>query len=125
MLPARRHKNSGRQNVGKRFPAHLAFVRGFECAIAGRCGHHCSGKIEAAHIDYEGSKGMGMKVPDVFTLPLCSGAHIEQGQSWRQFEARYGIDALAMAKELARKSPSIVRAAMAAGYDAGHGENEA
>ena len=124
-LPARRQKNSGRQNIGKRFPAHLAYVRGFECAIAGRGDHVCSDRIEAAHVDYAGGKGMGMKVPDVYTVPLCSAAHVEQGQGWALFEARYGLDALALAKELARQSPSILKVARAAGYDTlTYGEEE-
>lgn len=116
-LPRRRFKNSGKQNDGKRFPRHLAYVRKFECAIAGRCGHACAGKMEAAHVDYEGSKGMGMKVPDAFTIPLCSAAHVEQGKSWRDFERKYGIDALALSKEIARTSPAIIEAAREAGHN--------
>ena len=114
----RRHKNSGRQNEGKRFPGHLKFVRGFRCLIEGREGHECSGKMEAMHVDYAGGKGVGMKVPDYYTVPGCSEAHREQTDvlGWPQFERKYGIDALALAKELAARSPHIIKAAIAQGY---------
>jgi hypothetical protein len=115
---ARRHKNSGKQNAGKRFPSHLQFVRGFRCLIEGRNGHVCSGKIQAMHVDYAGGKGMGMKVPDYYTVPGCAEAHREQTDdlSWPAFERKYNIDALALAKSLAKVSPSIIRAAKEAGY---------
>lgn len=115
---ARRHRNSGRQNVGKRFPSHLQFVRGFRCIIEGKCGHVCSGKVQAMHVDYAGGKGMGLKVPDYYTVPGCAEAHREQTDvlGWPGFERKYGIDALALAKELAAKSPTIQRAAREAGY---------
>lgn len=120
MLPRRRFRNSGRQNDGKRSDRHLAYVRKFECAIAGQMGHVCSGRMEAAHVDYEGSKGMGMKVPDVYTVPFCSEAHREQtALNWTRFEAKYGIDALAMSKEIARRSPAIIEAAREAGHNVG------
>ena len=74
--------------------------------------------MEAAHVDYEGSKGMGMKVPDIYTVPFCSEAHREQtALNWTRFEAKYEIDALAMSKELARQSPTIIRAARERGHD--------
>lgn len=112
----RRRRNSGRQNEGKRFPRHLAFVRGFECLIAGRLGHVCSGRMEAMHVDYAPGKGMSMKVPDVYVVPGCSAAHAEQTDlQWDRFEAKYGIDCLAMSRALARKSPSIIQAAREAG----------
>lgn len=115
---ARRHRNSGRQNVGKRFPGHLQFVRGFRCIIEGKGGHVCSGKVQAMHVDYAGGKGMGLKVPDFFTVPGCAEAHREQTDvlGWPGFERKYGIDALALAKELAAKSPHIQRAAREAGW---------
>ena len=121
MFPRRRFRNSGRQNDGKRFPRHLIYVRGFECAIAGRLGHVCSGKIVAAHVDYAGGKGAGMKVSDAYTVPLCWAAHAEQTDvlAWPGFERKYGIDALAMSKEIARRSPAIIEAAREAGHNVG------
>ena len=69
---ARRHKNSGRQHNGKRFPQHLQFVRGFQCLIEGKAGHICSGKVQAMHVDYAGGTGMGLKVLDAYTVPGCA-----------------------------------------------------
>jgi hypothetical protein len=115
----RRHRNSGRQHNGKRFPQHLQFVRGFRCLIEGKAGHVCSGKVQAMHVDYAGGKGMGLKVPDYYTVPGCAEAHREQTDvlGWAAFERKYGIDALAIAKDLASRSPSIIKAAREAGYD--------
>ena len=114
----RRHKNSGRQNDGKRFPAHLQFVRGFCCLIEGKAGHVCGGKVQAMHVDYAGGKGVGLKVPDYYTVPGCAEAHREQTDvlGWARFEAKYGVDALQIAKDLARQSPSLQRAVREAGY---------
>jgi len=111
---ARRHRNSGRQNVGRRFASHLAWVRGHVCAVEGA---GCGGKIEAAHVEGSGTGGMGMKADDVYTIPLCHDHHAERHRiGWRTFDKAHGLDALALAKSLARQSPSLQRAAMAAGY---------
>jgi hypothetical protein len=118
---ARRARNSNRQNANKRFPGHLQFVRGYRCLIEGRAGHVCNGKVQAMHVDYAGGKGMGLKVADYFTVPGCAEAHREQTDvlGWPGFERKYGIDALALAKELASKSPHIIKAAREAGYSVG------
>lgn len=111
----RRHKNSGRQNAGIRSASHRAWIRKFECAVLGP---DCGGRIECAHIEGSGTKGMGMKAADVFTIPLCSFHHAERHRiGWRTFDARHGLDALALAKDLARQSPHVQRAAREAGYD--------
>lgn len=111
----RRHRNSGRQNDGKRFPSHLQWIRGFTC-IAWKSGD-CAGRMVAAHVDHAGGKGMSMKVSDAYTVPMCDHHHTEQHRiGWRSFEVRHGIDAIAEALKLARVSPSIQRAAREAGY---------
>lgn len=111
---ARRHRNSGRQNVGTRSASHRKWVRGHECAVLG-CAS--TSNIECAHVEGSGTKGMGMKAADVYTIPLCRDCHAERHRiGWRTFDARYGLDALALAKELAAKSPHIQRAAREAGY---------
>jgi hypothetical protein len=47
----------------------------------------CEGKIEAAHVDYAGDKGMGTKVSDRFAVPLCAFHHAWQHrQGWKTFE---------------------------------------
>lgn len=53
----------------------------------------CDGKIVAAHVDYAGDKGMGTKVSDCFTVPLCGGPgghHAAQHSwGWDTFEANF------------------------------------
>ena len=112
---ARRHKNSGRQNVGTRFASHRAWIRGHVCAVAG---DDCGGNIECAHVEGSGTGGMGMKAHDAFTIPLCRAHHAERHRiGWRTFDARHGLDAIELARDLARRSPHLQRAAREAGYD--------
>lgn len=103
MLP-RRHKNSGKAKLSREFPSHKRWVRGFACA----CFRHdnCEGKIEAAHVDYAGGKGMGLKVADYHIAPLCAAHHAESHRiGIHTFEARYGVSLLAEAEKLAKVSP--------------------
>lgn len=69
MLP-RRHKNSGKVNIGRRFAAHRQWLRGHVCAVAGE---DCGGNIECAHVEGSGTGGMGMKMPIARALNLCHG----------------------------------------------------
>ena len=119
---ARRHKNSGRVQPGTRVASHRQWIRGHVCAVENEM---CGGPIECAHIEGSGTGGMGMKADDVFTLPLCATHHAARHRrGWRTFDATHGLDALALARDLARKSPSIIRAAREAGHDVGQ-ETEA
>jgi hypothetical protein len=114
MALARRHKNSGRQNIGTRFASHRAWIRGHVCAVAG---DDCGGNIECAHVEGSGTGGMGMKANDAFTIPLCHAHHAERHRiGWRTFDARWGLDALKLARDMARRSPHLQRAAREAGY---------
>lgn len=114
MTLARRHKNSGKVNIGRRFASHRQWIRGHVCAVAG---DDCGGDIECAHVEGSGTKGMGMKADDWATIPLCNYHHAERHRiGWRTFDARHRLDALALAKELAARSPHIQRAAREAGY---------
>ncbi len=70
-----RKQNSGRQHVGKRFPAHLQWLRGRPCILEGKQGHACEGRMEAMHVDGAGSKGVSLKVADYWAVPGCSEAH--------------------------------------------------
>lgn len=122
-LPPRKHKNSGRQREGKDWPQHRQFVRGFACAVANS---ECWGSIQCCHVDFAGGKGVALKVDDRFSVPLCHGHHREQTDvlGWPKFEQKYGLDALKVAAEIARVSPSLIRAARALGHDAGSEEME-
>jgi hypothetical protein len=106
---APRHKNRARPPE-KSAPAFLQWLRGRPCLLDGK--HFgCGGKIEAAHVDYAGDKGMSTKVSDRFAVPMCSVHHGQQHQhGWRFFEATHGdkgkpLDALAAAKAYWRAWP--------------------
>lgn len=78
-----RHKNSPRP-AEKNCPAFLQWLRGRECLAKSI---HCAGKIEAAHVDYAGDKGVSSKVSDKYAVPLCSFHHrLQHGMGWRPFE---------------------------------------
>lgn len=100
----RRHQNSQRAKQARAVPSHLAWVRGFVCL----CFKHgdCDGRIEAAHVDYAGGKGTGLKVHDRFAVPMCAAHHAEQHRiGWKTFEATRQVNALAEAERLAKLSP--------------------
>lgn len=81
-----RRRNSPRP-AEKSARGFLQWLRGRDCLCAGP---HCLGKIEAAHVDYAGDKGMGTKVSDRYAIPLCSFHHREQHQhGWQTFEREW------------------------------------
>lgn len=99
-----RRVNSGRQHDGKRFPKHLRWIRSLPCLLDGR--HECEGRIEAAHVDRAGGKGVGLKVSDQHAVPLCSGAHRSYHSGPLSFEKKWGLNLVDAAAEYARNSPS-------------------
>ena len=128
-LPRRRKraKMGVRQESRVRSAAHLQWVRGHECAIAGksftgtmhglagtsiefRSHHACEGKIQAHHVRVTGDGTTGKKPGDDKTVPLCRTAH-DTGHSigWKSFEARYRVDLTALAAELWKRSPHRVK----------------
>jgi hypothetical protein len=98
-----RHRRNARPPE-KNCRAYLQWLRGRECFLADRGG--CRGKIEAAHVDCAGGKGIATKVADKWAIPLCSGHHAEQSGvtgsfrtrgSWATFQLRYGFNAIDVA----------------------------
>jgi hypothetical protein len=73
-----RHRNAPRL-AEKNAPAFLQWIRGRSCLCFPRGG--CGGKIEAAHVDYAGDKGMATKASDKYAVPLCAFHHAEQHAS--------------------------------------------
>jgi hypothetical protein len=69
----------------------------------------CAGKIEAAHLDFAGGKGIGTKVADRHCVPMCSYHHgLQHTKGWRTFMARLKTtqaELLAMAAWLWNKWP--------------------
>ena len=94
-----------------RCAAHLQFIRGHECSVAGRTtdngwAHTCTGPIVAAHVRTGTDGGTSMKPSDCWTIPLCDGAHtFQHAVGEPEFERRLGIDMKAIAAELWRTSP--------------------
>jgi hypothetical protein len=70
-----RKRNAGRP-AEKSAPGFLQFIRGRACLFEGI--GPCEGKIQAAHLDFAGDKGVGTKCSDRFAIPLCAGHHAEQ-----------------------------------------------
>ena len=50
--------------------AHLAFVANEPCLVCGRR------PAQAHHIRFAQPRGLGLKVSDEFTVPLCNGHHV-------------------------------------------------
>mgnify|MGYP007083446446 FL=1 len=96
-----RHRNSGRP-AHKSARGYLAWLRGRNCCIGGTC----AGRIEAAHVDYAGDKGMGTKASDCYAVPMCSAHHAEQHMAGvKTFEARHSINLLSVANSYWRAWP--------------------
>jgi hypothetical protein len=90
-----RLQNSHRADDWKRCEPYLKWLRGRECFIATMSNsHECAGKVRACHFDPWGDKGMGTKVSDSASLPMCDGAHAEQTDvlGWPKFQSKYGFD---------------------------------
>jgi Rad52/22 family double-strand break repair protein len=79
-----------------RSKAHLRFVARQPCLICGRAPSH------AHHVRYAQSRGLGLKVSDEFTVPLCAIHHSENhatGDERRWWE-EHKIDPLVVANTL-------------------------
>jgi hypothetical protein len=106
-VDTRPRKRNAPRPAEKSAPGFLQWVRGRACCLLSRGG--CGGKIEAAHVDYAGDKGMGTKVADRHVVPLCAFHHAEQHRiGWKSFEAKYsGLNALTTADFLWRHWPGL------------------
>lgn len=102
MLPSRIPRKSGKAEVGKRSPAHRAWVRGHECSVPG-CGER---PIECAHVRNGTDGGMGIKPSDKWCWSACRDHHAEQHRIGEpSFEKKYGVSLKALAAEFFAKSP--------------------
>jgi hypothetical protein len=85
---------------GLRDKAHLKFVASQPCLICGRQ------PSDPHHLRFAQPRGIGLKVSDEFTVPLCRGHHRQLHQMgnelgwWKNLR----IDALAIAKDLWRQT---------------------
>jgi hypothetical protein len=81
---------------------HLRFVAQQPCLICGRSPSH------AHHVRFAQSKGLGLKVSDEFTVPLCAIHHSENHTTGneRLWWSERAIDPLPVAERLWRESDS-------------------
>lgn len=83
-------------------PAHRAWVRRHHCCVPS-C---LNTPVECAHVRGGGDGGIALKPSDRWVISLCSAHHREQHQvGEREFERRYQLDLVGLAKEFARASP--------------------
>jgi hypothetical protein len=84
---------------------HLRFVARQPCLICGRAPSH------AHHVRYAQSRGLGLKVSDEFTVPLCAIHHgeIHSTGNERQWWEQRKIDPLAVANALWREGRMPVK----------------
>jgi len=79
-----RHRNAPRP-AWKVAESFKQWLRGRPCAADGH--GLCDGKVQSAHVDHAGDKGMGTKVSDRHCIPLCAGHHTRQHtRGWATFE---------------------------------------
>lgn len=114
-IPRRRKRErmGVRESSVVRCQGHLKWIRGLECAVAGKMTgrgvpHVCDGRMEAHHVQsfHLTEGGMGMKVGDDKAIPLCSNAHQgihSNGQATT--EAIYQMDFAKLAGALWDASP--------------------
>ena len=107
-----RHKNAPRP-AQKSAPQFLQWLRGRGCVVCFKSpGAADDVRIEAAHVDHAGGKGIGTKVADKFAIPLCGGPeghHAEQHRiGWKSFEAKYGLDAVDVAGQFWKAWPGRI-----------------
>lgn len=109
-LPRKIRQKAQKERGPLRSPGHLRFVRSFECSIAGKAEHICSGPIEAAHVRTGTDGGLSLKPSDHFTISLCAAAHKRQHQIGETtFEITYGINMKKLAQEFAAASDPLKR----------------
>jgi hypothetical protein len=91
-----RVEKSHRADEWKRCEPYLKWLRGRPCflSIHAPHRHRCAGKVRACHFDPWGDKGMGTKVSDSASLPMCDGAHLLQTDilGWPEFQRQFGFD---------------------------------
>jgi hypothetical protein len=100
------------RNFGK---LRRAWIVSLGCLIAGHRLHRCEGKLEAAHAIARGAGGA--KGNRRHLVCLCTAAHKEAGErpgigrgpgtKRARFEAKYAIDLIAKAAEIAERADAL------------------
>jgi hypothetical protein len=86
----------------RRDKLHLRFVAKQPCLICERL------SCDAHHLRFAQVRGLGLKVSDEFSVPLCRGHHreVHRAGNEAQWWENVGIDALAIAHKLWTETPS-------------------
>ena len=94
---------------------HLRYVAKQPCVICGR--QPC----DAHHLRFAQTRGLGLKVSDEFSVPLCRGHHRELHRTGNepQWWAARGIDALEAARKLWMETNPVRAPTIAKGSDTG------
>lgn len=111
MLPPRKKKGTkrGRFDGRIRSAEHLRWIRGFACCVK-MC--NSESRIEAHHVKGGEPMAIGKKSGDNFATALCADHHREYHTIGKSaFEAKYGLDMLALAAEFASISPPLKKLA--------------
>ena len=95
IVPVRKVRSRPRRGP-ERCKDYLSWIRTLPCTVClGVSG--AATVIEAAHTNALGPRGMGQKTTDFSAIPLCSGHHRENRDSYHvlgedEFSQRHGID---------------------------------
>lgn len=90
-----------------RDPRHLQWIRTFACCVQ-MCNEE--GRIEAHHVKGAEPMAMGRKPGDHWCVSACVVHHREAHNIGSvAFQAKYGVDLLALAREFAAMSPALKR----------------
>lgn len=85
--------------------AHLALIRLLPCAVC-----RIYGSVQAHHLMVKEHRGIGMKAPDMFAIPLCESCHHRLHTRGSRMQAALlrdeGVDDVRLANDLWSESLS-------------------
>jgi hypothetical protein len=85
--------------------AHLALIRLLPCAVC-----RIYGGVQAHHLMVKEHRGIGMRAPDMFAIPLCDSCHhrlhTRGSRAHTELLRGEGVDDLRLASELWQESLS-------------------
>ena len=92
--PKPRHKAQKKRFHARRDPAYQDWVRERPCLLwiarghwSSEPRHYCLGVVQVCHVKSRGAGGFDHEN----IIPLCAGAHDEQGRGIKSFERKWGI----------------------------------
>ena len=128
LSPAERDQHTAYQEICSRFDksvlaipaarrlrdkAHLRFVAKQPCLVCGR--QPC----DAHHLRFAQSRGLGLKVSDEFTVPLCRSHHRELHRTGKESDwwAKAGLEPITLARKLWLETHPLTASADVPGDD--------